>query len=109
MSEGRVRARIDATISTASGTVVAARSAQVLFRTMLVPPYAAVVGQLDGSFGPLRDTGAGDDGGAVPNGTAPGSLVDVVFRNASTGATMPANVWQSEVQDPGATAHAWSP
>jgi hypothetical protein len=41
--------------------------------------------------------------------SSPGSLIDVVYRNAQTGAEMPANVWRAATPDPDAASAAWSP
>jgi len=109
VDEGRVQATIAAQAVAANGAVLASRSEMVSFRTFRVAPYAALAGSLDDSLQRLSGAGDGDDGGAVPNGTAPGSLIDVVYENRATNKTMPANVWHSQVQDPGATPVAWSP
>jgi hypothetical protein len=109
VGEGRVAATIAVEAVAPNGAVLAARSAAVNFRTFRVAPYAALAGSLDGSLLRLSGAGPGDDGGAVPNGTAPGSLIDVVYENRTTKKTMPANVWRSQVQGPGVTPEAWSP
>ena len=74
-----------------------------------VAPYAALTGTLDDSLQALAPGGAGDDAGAVPNGTAPGTLIDVLYENQRTGAMMPANVWHAEIQRQAVTPSAWSP
>jgi hypothetical protein len=110
VDEGRVAATIQAEAVTAGGAVLAARTVRVTFRTLREPPYAALAGQADESLeGASGTSGAGDDAGAAPNGAAPGTLIDVLYENAATGATIPANVWRSRVQSLGATPRAWSP
>ncbi len=109
VDEGRVRATIAAQAFAANGAVLASRSDAVTFRTFRVAPYAALAGSLDGSLLRLAGSGDGDDGGAVPNGTAPGSLIDVIYENRATKKSMPANVWRSQVQSSGAVREAWSP
>jgi hypothetical protein len=109
VDEGRVRATIAVQSLSPKGAVLASRSEAVTFRTFRVAPYAALAGSLDGSQFRLAGSGDGDDGGAVPNGTAPGSLIDVVYENRGTKKSLPANVWRSRVQSFGAAPEAWSP
>ena len=109
VDEGRVSATIAVQALAPNGAVLASRSQTVTFRTFRVAPYAALAGSLDGSLLRLAGAGDGDDGGAVPNGTAPGSLIDVVYENRTTKKTMPANVWRSQVQRSGTLPEAWSP
>jgi len=108
VAEGRIDAELAATATSANGSVLASRTARLSFRTLLVAPYALLSGQTDASVAD-DGTNPGDDAGAAPDGTAAGTLVDVLYRNRTTGATMPANVWRPQVQnDPGPTP-AWAP
>jgi hypothetical protein len=109
VDEGRVTATIAAEAQAPNGAVLASRSQTVTFRTFRVAPYAALAGSLDGSLERLAGSGDGDDGGAVPNGTAPGSLIDVIYENRASKKSMPANVWHSQVQSFSAAPTAWSP
>lgn len=109
VAEGRINATISTTITATDGTVLARRSALVTFRTLSVPPYAALVGSLDATVGEIATNGAGDDGGAVPQGPALGTLIDVLDRNASTGALTPANVWLAHTQNAASVMPAWEP
>jgi hypothetical protein len=109
VDEGRVQATIAAQAMAANGAVLASRSDAVTFRTFRVAPYAALAGSHDGSLQRLAGSGDGDDGGAVPNGTAPGSLIDVIYENRATKKSIPANVWRSQVQSYGTVREAWSP
>lgn len=109
VSEGRIDATIAASATAPDGTVLATRTVQVVFRTLRDAPYATLAGSLDASMDALNGSGGGDDGGAAPVGAAPGTLIDVIYENALTGSTMPANVWHSQVQRPGTNAEAWSP
>ena len=109
VDEGRVTATIAVQASAPNGAVLAARSETVTFRTFRVAPYAALAGSLDGSLERLAGEGAGDDGGAAPNGTAPGSLIDVIYENRATKKSMPANVWRSQLQSFRTAPEAWSP
>jgi hypothetical protein len=91
IGEGRIAVTIDAVITNAAGETIATRGGTVLFRTLRVAPYAIPVGALDATLDDLGS--AGDEGGIVPAGSGAGTLIDVVYKNASSGATMPANVW----------------
>lgn len=109
VTEGRAVADVSAQASSAGGTVLGSRDERLTFRTWSVAPYAALTGALDESVEALAPAGAGDDGGAVPTGTAPGTLIDVLYENQRTGATIPANVWHAENQRQTAVPSAWSP
>lgn len=107
VSEGRVGATVTAQAIGPDGAVLASRRARVGFRTLRVPPYAAPVGEADASAGdvggPLQ---TGDDGGSS---RWPGTLIDVQYENAATGAAIPANVWRSQLQSGTPTSQPWSP
>jgi hypothetical protein len=109
VTEGRVVADVSAEASSADGSILASRDQRLTFRTWRVAPYAALTGALDESLEALAPAGAGDDGGAVPNGAAPGTLIDVLYKNQRTGVTIPANVWHPENQRQTAVPSAWSP
>ena len=109
VDEGRIRATIAAQALAPNGAVLASRSETVTFRTFRVAPYAALAGSLDGSLERLAGSSGGDDGGAAPNGTAPGSLIDVLYENRATKKSMPANVWRSQVERIDAVREPWSP
>ncbi|MEO6836388.1 MAG: hypothetical protein ABI231_10850 [Candidatus Tumulicola sp.] len=110
VDEGRITATIAAESTTTGGGVLASRTARVTFRTLRVGPYAVLAGQADESLEALAGPGrVGDDGGAAPTGSAPGTLIDVLFENAVTGTTIPANVWHSQVQSGNDATRAWSP
>ncbi len=107
VGEGRVVASISAVVRDASGATVASRSGSVVFRTLLVPPYAIADGALDATLDG-SESGAGDLGGLAPTSIANGTLVDVVYQNASSGALMPANVWDGLAAGAPITT-GWSP
>ncbi len=107
VGEGRIVAAITAVVRDASGAEVAARSGSLVFRTLLVPPYAVADGALDATLDG-SESGAGDLGGLAPANSANGTLVDVVYENASTGALMPANVWNGLPAGAPITS-GWSP
>jgi hypothetical protein len=109
VDEGHIEATVTARTIAGGGTVLAARSATIVFRTFRSAPYAALAGGSDHSMLAPLAGGAGDDGGTVPSGTAPGSLIDVLYQNQLTGAVMPANVWQPAVQRATGSAPSWTP
>lgn len=106
VAEGRIDATVAAEALVPNGAVLASRTQRVVFRTMRVAPYAALAGQSDATE--IAAGSPGDDAGAAPIGTAPGTLVDVVYRNAVTGAEMPANVWQASAESRDRET-AWKP
>jgi hypothetical protein len=97
IAEGRAFADVAATVTNATGRVIATRSATVVFRTLRIAPYAVPAGALDTTLDDAED-GAGGAGG----------LIDVVYENATTGALMPANVW-TVLAPQARSASAWSP
>ncbi len=104
--EGRIDATVTAEALVPNGAVLASRTQRAVFRTLRVAPYAALAGQSDATD--IAAGSPGDDAGTAPAGTAPGTLVDVIYRNAVTGAEMPANVWQASAESrDGETA--WKP
>lgn len=109
VDEGRIAVTVTANATSADGAILASRITHAVFRTMRTPPYVALAGSADDSLAPLGAGGAGDDAGAAPSGTAPGTLIDVLYKNQATGATMPANVWRPQAQRSGATVLPWAP
>ncbi|HEY9085461.1 MAG TPA: hypothetical protein VIN40_05945 [Candidatus Tyrphobacter sp.] len=107
IGEGRLAVAIDAVVTNAAGERIAARDGNVVFRTLRIPPYAIPVGALDATLDDLAGS-AGDEGGLVSAGSGAGTLIDVVYRNASSGATMPANVWTG-LAPPAPLARPWTP
>jgi hypothetical protein len=106
VAEGRIDATIAAQALGPGGGVVASRVQSIVIRTLRVPPYAALAGQSDASD--VAAGSPGDDAGAAPIGAAPGTLIDVLYQNAITGAVIPANVWQPTAESRnGATS--WRP
>ncbi|HEY5256756.1 MAG TPA: hypothetical protein VIJ12_00050 [Candidatus Baltobacteraceae bacterium] len=105
VAEGRIGVAIDATVAGASGEVFARRRRFALFRTLRVPPYAALIGTRDATDESIARGGStGDDAGL------PATVVDVRYVDATTGATIDANAWQSRGwNDGGASAAGWDP
>ncbi len=121
INESRVTARISVTISAADGTLLTARTADVVMRTMNIPPYVVLAGTRDGSFDDLASAhGIGDDGGtapATPNpcsggvpGTADDTVVRVAYRNQSTNACSDGSSWRAATYSSASGAPSgWSP
>ncbi len=107
IAEGRLAVAIDAVVTNAAGETIAARGGTVVFRTFRITPYAVPVGSLDATLDDLAGN-AGDEGGIVPAGPGAGTLIDVVYQNASSGATMPANVW-SGLAPSAPLVRSWTP
>jgi hypothetical protein len=107
VDEGRIVATIRAQALAPAGAVLATRSARIAFRTLRVEPFATLAGRQDASLPDV--TRPGDDGGAAPYGAAPGTLIDVRYENAVTGAGIPANVWRPQVQSDEAPPPPWLP
>ncbi len=97
VDEGSVVASIATTVTLGSGTPIAARSGSVIFRTLRAPPYAVASGMLDGTLDD-SESGAGEAAG----------LIQVLYQNAISGATMPASVW-SATSSAVPSASGWSP
>lgn len=107
VDEGRADLALSITVTNAVGQRVATRDGTVVFRTMRVAPYAVPAGMLDSTLAESAGT-AGDLGGDVPSSATLGTLIDVVYQNAQSGATMPANVW-SGLPASAPLGRAWSP
>jgi hypothetical protein len=105
VSEGRVEAAVVVTAAGAGGVTLATRTTRVRFRIWRVAPYAALDGRGDGTFSPDFED-AGDDGGATDGA---GTLATTVYRNAATGASIPANVWRRRLAPAPNAPLRWSP
>jgi hypothetical protein len=104
VAESRVAVRIAATVGAPGGAVLAERDATVIFRTMLVPPYAMLAGSNDATMDEFAVGGTGDDGGSNANGA--NTLITSVYKNGAT--TMPADVWGLRIQHPQPASPSWS-
>lgn len=108
VEEGRVAMRLSATAYDAGGAALAARAGRVTFRTMRVPPYVSFGADADASVAGAAG-GTGDDGGLAPSGNSPGTLIEVRYENALTGARIPANAWRAAVESTQPVRPAWPP
>lgn len=106
VNERRVSARVSGEVRASDGTVLAARSRDVILRTMIAPPYVAIAGARDGTFDDVADANLpGDDGGAQPtnvnpcdfsaSGSSAGTVVRVVYQNVQTGACRDGSSWRT--------------
>jgi hypothetical protein len=103
VGEARATFTIASVVSAASGATLATRSGIVSFRTFATPPFAAIVGGTDATFGALLDGGAPDDAGA------PNTLITVEYQRSGGSAATPGNVWQPVVENPASSAPGWEP
>lgn len=106
VTEGRVNVTVSVAVTNSAGDLVASRGGTILFRTLRIAPYALASGALDSSLDGI--VGTGDIGGTAATSTSSGTLVDVIYRNAQSGAVMPANVWNALPAQPPASS-SWSP
>jgi hypothetical protein len=118
VDEHRLSARITVSVSGPDGTVLVARSADVVLRTFSIPPYVAIAGSRDGSFDSFAtDRAPGDDSGALPAtpdpcaSAAPASdtVVRVAYRNAVTNACIDGSAWRDGSYSVDGSAAGWSP
>lgn len=105
INEDRVGAQITATVRASDGSPLASRASHLILRVTTSPPYVAIAGARDQTFGNVAPAGqTGDDGGlppATPNpcssttqGTADDTVVRVAYQNAQTGACTDGSIWR---------------
>jgi hypothetical protein len=106
IGEGRLAVRVRAAVSGASGEIFAARDRYAIFRTLRLPPYAALIGTRDATS---ETIGIGNMEGADA-GVPALSTIDVRYVNAATGASLDANAWQTRGWDAASrSGTAWEP
>jgi hypothetical protein len=100
---------------------VAARTNDVILRTIATPPYVVAGGTRDGTLSDIPSTQAeGDDGGtppATPNpcasavpGAADDTAIRVAYENAVSSACTDGSAWRSSSYTiSGTSAAGWSP
>lgn len=104
VNEDRIGTQITITVRAADGTPLAARAFDLLLRRTASPPYVALAGARDETFGNATLEGMiGDDGGLPPatanpcssaaQGTSDDTVVRVAYQNAQTGACIDGSVW----------------
>ncbi|HEY1429839.1 MAG TPA: hypothetical protein VGF18_09715, partial [Candidatus Tumulicola sp.] len=103
--ERRFEASVAVQARETSGALVAQRATRLRFRTWREPPYAALDGREDETFSPEFED-SGDDGGMT---SGAGTLASTIYRNALSGATLPANVWRRRAAPAAAAPARWSP
>jgi len=105
VAESRVAYHLVMTVRAGNGDVLASRATNVAFRTFAAPPYATLVGSLDGTLDAIANGGTGDDGG---NAGAAGTLINVEYVSSGASASpIPGNVWRSQDQHPASVVPAW--
>jgi hypothetical protein len=120
VNEDRFTARVTVTVTDTGKNVLAARSDDVLFRTLQTPPYLAVVGHRDGTLDDISAANAaGDDGGlppATPNpcdspaASTDDTTIRVAYQNAQSGACSDGSSWEAgSYSQTGSAPQGWSP
>lgn len=118
VNEQRVAARITVTITAPGGETLATRSADVILRTFATPPFAAIAGARDGSFGGLPPAQtAGDAGGTLPATPNPcasappddDTVIRVAYRNAVTNACTDGSTFRNNAYSASSPNSGWSP
>ncbi len=94
VGEARILVSLRSVVTDAAGTTAAIATRSALLRTFAQPPYA---------------TYEGDDesGGISPSSLAPGTLVDVLYRDLRNGASIPGNVWSTPTNMPSSPPSPW--
>jgi len=97
IAEGRLAVHITVAVSggnggnVGGGEIFASRDRYAIFRTMRIPPYVTLAGTRDTTADAIAaGTSEGDD-----TGTPSLTTIGVRYVNASTGAGVDANAWQS--------------
>ena len=121
VNEGRIAARITVTVAGADGTMLAARTMQVILRTLSVPPYVIVAGSRDATFDDVvSGHAAGDDGGIAtatpdpcdtqtPAGTSSDTVVRVAYHNIATGQCSSGSGYGSVPYASATSVPGWTP
>lgn len=94
VGETHILVTLRSVVTDAAGTIAAIATRSALLRTFAQPPYAAYEGQ-------------GESGGIAPSGVAPGTLVDVLYRDVRNGTSIPGNVWSAPTAAPSSPPPAW--
>lgn len=93
VDEARVAISLRSVVTDATGRTIVVANRNALLRTFARPPYASYEGDVESS-------------GIAPSSTAAGTLVDVRYENAASGASMPGNIWRMSTAAP-ASAPPW--
>jgi len=114
VSEGRIAAHIIVTITGGSGSngsigngpLFATRNRYAIFRTIRILPYVTLIGIRDATTDTISTNSQEGDDTGMPSLTT----INVVYKNANTGASMPGNAWQSRAwNDANAGIGNWEP
>ncbi len=81
IAEARIAVSLRTVVTDEAGRLSTIATRTALLRTFAMPPYATYEGD-------------GESGGLAP-GLAPGTLIDVLYRNVQSGASIPGNVWST--------------
>ncbi len=95
VDEARVAISLRSVVTDSAGSTVVVANSTALLRTFARPPYASYEGDVESS-------------GIAPSSRAAGTLVDVRYENAASGASMPGNIWRMSTAAP-TSAPPWPP
>ncbi len=94
IGEARILVSLRTVVTDGAGRLAAIATRTALLRTFARPPYATYEGDAE-------------SGGLAPSALAPGTLVDVLYRNIRSGASISGNVWSTPESVPSAAASPW--
>ncbi len=94
VSEARILISLRSVVTDAAGTTAAIATRSALLRTFAQPPYATYEGDIE-------------SGGIAPDAVAPGTLIDVLYRDLRNGASIPGNVWSAPAEMPSSPPSPW--
>jgi len=93
VAEARIDVSLRSVVTDSAGRAVVVANRLALLRTFAEPPYASYEGDAESA-------------GIAPSSAAAGTLVDVIYRNLKSGASIPGNVWRMSTSPP-ASASPW--
>uniref|UniRef100_E6PDH6 Uncharacterized protein n=1 Tax=mine drainage metagenome TaxID=410659 RepID=E6PDH6_9ZZZZ len=82
VAEARIDVSLRSVVTDSAGSAVVVAHRLALLRTFAEPPYASYEGDAESA-------------GIAPSSLTAGTLVNVIYRNAKSGASIPGNVWST--------------
>lgn len=105
VSESRASYQVMVSLDAQNGDQLVERNGVVSFRTFAEPPYATLVGSLDGTLDTLMNGGASDDGGSTSQ--AHSTLIHVQYQQPGGAFPVEADVWRAQQQQPASVSQPW--
>jgi len=87
VEEARIDVSLRSVVTDSAGSAVVVAHRLALLRTFAEPPYASYEGDAESA-------------GIAPSSSGAGTLVDVIYRNIKSGASIPGNVWSTPTAAP---------